>query len=183
MKHILVAAAAAVLFVTPGWGLEGDAPRERELALSLGSGLGDFQSAFTWGLSLNLPLLGPLRAEPELFYYFNPTERSHTPGLSITSTGLNVGLSYLFRLSLAGRRILLDLGMSLGVVHVSETCEIDQTRRITSRPSSEAYFGPAAALQFRVDGRSGVRFDVRYLYVVWDGRRIPRLSIGYGLWY
>ncbi len=183
MKSVLIAAAAVFLFATAGQGREGVPPGDRELAISLGSSLGDFQSAFTWGLSLNIPLSGALRAEPEFFYYFNPSQRSHTPGLAITSTGLNLGLSYLLRIPLGSPRILLDAGISLGVMHVSETFEYDQTHKITSRPSSETYVGPAAVFQFRVDGRSAVRFDARYFYVAWDGRRIPRLSIGYALWY
>jgi len=183
MKRLLAAWAAALVFTVPCPAEE--TPSRRELSLSLGSGLGDFGSTFAGGISLNIPVgdESGLRLEPELFYYYDPSEASHTPGLVITSTGLSAGLGMLFRLELAAGRIFLDIGLSQGVMHVSETREVDVLREITSSPSSEVYVGLLTAVHFRLDDRSGVRFNAHFLFIPWDGRSIPRLSIGYAFGY
>ncbi|OGD22492.1 MAG: hypothetical protein A2Y70_01830 [Candidatus Aminicenantes bacterium RBG_13_64_14] len=181
MKRILTAWTAALLLTATCLGEE--TTRQRELSLSLGSGIGDFHSAFTWGLCLNLPVKGNLRLEPELFYYFDPLKRSQIPGLAITSTALSAGMNYLFRFEFAGGRILLDAGVAWGVMHVSETHEVDSLKQFTSRKSTGPYIGPAAVIQFRLDRFSGIRFDFRALAILRDGDSIPRLSIGYAFWY
>jgi len=173
--------AAALLLLVTAAGAEGGG--ERELSLCLGSALGEFRSSFTLGLSLNLPAGDGLRLEPELFYYYDPEEPSYTPGLAVTSTGLSAGVSVLLRWEFAGGRIVLDAGIGWGILHVSETREVDVLREFTSRVSSEPYVGPAATVHFPLDGRSGVRFDYRLLFIPWDGRTIPRLSLGYALRY
>lgn len=181
MKRALCLLAAAILATGPCSGSEPS--RERELSLSLGSGIGDFGSTLTGGLSLNLPLGDSLRLEPELFYYYDPGEPSHTEGLAVTSTALSAGLGLLYRRTLVPGRIVLDLGMHLGVLHVSESREVDALKQIESLASSEACVGPAVVFRFRLGGRAGVRFDAHWLFVPWDGRSIPRLSVGYDLRY
>ncbi|MBN2199051.1 MAG: hypothetical protein JW747_04300 [Candidatus Aminicenantes bacterium] len=183
MKRLFAAWAAAIL--VSALGLSAETPSDRELSMSLGSGLGDFGSTLVGGLSLNFPTGNEsrLRLEPELCYYYDPAEPSHTPGVAVTSTALSAGLSLLFRLELAAGRIFLDIGLSQGIMHVSETRENDELREITSSPSSEVYVGPLTAFHFKLDDRSGIRFNAHILYIPWDGRSIPRLSIGYAFRY
>jgi hypothetical protein len=183
MKRMLLILTIATLACVAARGQAADTLGDRELSLSLGDGLGDFHSSFAWGLCFNLPIQGKIRAEFEMFYYFNPTEFSSTAGLAITSTGVSLGINWLYRWSLAGSRLILETGAAFGQMSISETWRYSSPKHKISRHSSEAFWGPAAGLQVRLDGRSGVRFDLRYLIVPWDGRRIPRLSIGYALWY
>jgi hypothetical protein len=180
-----VQAILAVLFMTCGLagGQASEKVKDKELSLSLGDGLGDFHSSFAWGFNFNFALSKILRAEFDLFYYFNPTELSTVPGLAITSTGLSLGLSGLCRWTLAHSPIILEAGAVWGQLVISETWRYSSPKHKKSKRFSEPYVGPAAGLQVRLDGQSGVRFDFRYLYIPYDGRHIPRLSIGYSLWF
>jgi len=183
MKRMLLILAIATLASVGVEGQAADTLGDKELILSLGDALGDFHSSFAWGLCFNLPIQGKIRAELEMFYYFNPTEFSHTAGLAITSTGVSIGINWLYRWSLAGSPLSLEAGAAWGWMSISETWKYSIPKHKISKLNREAVWGPAAGLQVRLDGRSGVRFDLRYLIVPRDGRRIPRLSIGYALWY
>jgi hypothetical protein len=180
-----VQAILAVLFLACGaaGGQASDKVKDKELSLSLGDGLGDFHSSFAWGFNYNFALNKMLRAELDLFYYFNPVELSTVPGLAITSTGLSLGLNGLYRWTLADSRIILEAGAVWGQMIVSETWKYSNPKHKKSKRYSEPYVGPAAGFQVRLDGQSGVRFDFRYLTIPYDGRYIPRLSIGYALWF
>jgi len=183
MKRMLLILTIATLASLGAEGQAADTLGDKELILSLGDALGDFHSSFAWGLCFNLPIQPKIRAELEMFYYFNPTEFSHTAGLAITSTGMSIGINWLYRWSWAGSPLSLEAGAAWGWMSVSETWKYSSPKHKISKLNSEAVWGPAAGLQVRLDGRSGVRFDLRYLIVPRDGRRIPRLSIGYALWY
>jgi hypothetical protein len=183
MKRTLLILSLAALACLPARSQGVDRLGDRELSLSLGDGLGDFHSTFAWGFCLSLPVQEKVRAELEIFYYFNPTEFSRTAGLAVTSTGLSIGINWLGHWPLAGSRLILEAGAAFGQMTVSETWKYSSPKHKISRHSREILLGPAAGLQVRLDRWSGVRFDFRYLIVPWDGRRIPRLSIGYALWY
>jgi hypothetical protein len=157
--------------------------QDKELSLSLGDGLGDFHSSFAWGFDFNFALNKKLRAELDLFYYFHPTELSTVPGLAITSTGVSLGLSGLYRWTLAQGSVILEGGLAYGHMLISETWKYSSPKHKKSKRFSEPYVGPGAGFQVRLDGRSGVRFDFRYLYVPYDGRHVPRMSIGYTMWF
>ncbi len=183
MRKLLFTLAVALLAFGLAAGQEADKIGGRELALSLGDALGDFHSSFSWGLCYNFPIDGRLRAELEMFYYFGPTEVSQTPGLAITSTGVTLGINCLFRWPLAGPRLILEAGAAWGRIAVSETWRYSTPKHKISKGSEDMYWGPAAGLQIRLDGQSGVRFDFRYFTVPSDGRLVPRLSMGYTLWF
>jgi len=183
MKRMLLILTIVSLACVAARGQGADTLGDKEFILSLGDALGDFHSSFVWGLCFNLPIHEKIRAELEMFYYFNPTEFSHTAGLAITSTGVSMGINWLYRWSWAGSPLILEAGAAWGWMSVSETWKYSSPKNKISKLNSEAVLGPAAGLQVRLDGRSGVRFDLRYLIVPRDGRRIPRLSIGYVLWY
>jgi len=183
MKRMLLLILVGLAAAGASWGKAADKVGDKELALSLGDALGDFHATFAWGLCCNIPIEGKFRTEFEMFYYFNPTDFSHTPGLAITSTGMSLGVNWLFRWPLAGPRLILEAGAAWGGISISETRRYSSPKRKVSLHNGDMYWGPAVGLQVRLDGRSGVRFDFRYLTVPSDGRRIPRLSMGYTLWY
>jgi len=171
---ILVAAIAALMVLA--------APalaQPQDFTFSIGVGGGDFRNCFGAGISYGQLVSPFLQVEAEIFYYRQPADPSHTPGLAITSTAISFNGSFLLQPNPTLRTVTPYAVLTGGVLYESETWEWDVEQVFERHSYTRWNIGLGAGLKFMLSRYAGLRLDFRWLRFLGRNIQIPRYSIGY----
>ena len=174
LKAIIPILAAALL-VLP----RPSSAQYRDLSLSAGIGIGDFNNCFVAGLALSKPVASSIQSEVELIYYRMPADRSTVFGLAITSTAVDLNLSVLFQTLPEDRKFIPYAVITAGIMFESETYKYSLLKTKEGSSYLKADLGVGAGAKILLGPRSGMRVDIRWLRVLGKNVQVPRFTLGY----